>query len=131
MISYHNFLTYIQRIIIKIFRLYRHFCRTYIDNIVIFFTSLKKHLSHLRFVFSIFKKMNIHLLSRKSFLGYFFVQLLNQKIDILKLTTIEEKFIVITNLFFSRTLAQFEKYLEFIEYLRQYIIYYINITKSL
>ena len=103
--NYRNSFIYVQRIINKIFRSYRYFCRAYVDNIVIFSTSLKKHLSHLRFIFSTFEKMNIHLSSRKSFLDYPFVQLLNQKIDVLKLTTAEEKFIVIVNLFFSRTLA--------------------------
>ena len=75
--------------------------------------------------------MNIYLLSRKSFLDYSFVQLLNQKIDVLKLATAEEKLIVIANFFFSKTLAQLEKYLDFIEYLRQYITYYADITKPL
>ena len=116
--GYRNSPAYVQRIINKILRPYRHFCRAYVDDIVIFFTSLKKHLAHFRFVFSTFKKMNIYLSSRKSFLDYPFIQLLNQKIDVLKLTTAEEKFIVIINLFFSRTLAQLKKYLGFIEYLR-------------
>ena len=75
--------------------------------------------------------MNIHLSSRKSFLDYSFVQLLNQKIDALELTTTKEKFIVIINLFFLRILVQLEKYLDLIEYLRQYITYYADIAKSL
>ena len=62
--------------------------------------------------------MNIHLLSRKFFFDYLFIQLLNQKIDVLKLATIEKKLIVIANLFFSKTLAQLEKYLDLIKYLR-------------
>ena len=85
---------------------------------MIFSTFLKKHLTHLRFVFSTFEKINIYLLSQKSFFDYPFVQLLNQKIDVLKLTTAEEKLIIIINLFFSKTLAQLKKYLDFIEYLR-------------
>ena len=85
---------------------------------MIFFTLLKEHLDHLRLIFSTLEKMNIHLSSRKSFLNYPSVQLLNQKIDILKLTTTKEKLIVIANLFFLRTFAQLKKYLDFIEYLR-------------
>ena len=57
----------------KILRLYRHFCRAYINDIMIFFISLKKHLTHLRFIFSTFKKINIYLLSRKSFFDYIFI----------------------------------------------------------
>ena len=61
--SYRNSLIYIQKTINKILRSYRYFCRVYVNNIVIFFTSLKKYLTHLRFIFSIFKKINIHLSS--------------------------------------------------------------------
>ena len=75
--SYRNFSTYVQKMINKTLRFYRYFCRAYINNIVIFFISLKKHLTHLRFIFLIFEKMNIHLLSRKFFFDYFFIQLLN------------------------------------------------------
>ena len=129
--SYRNSSIYVQKMINKILRPYRHFCRIYVDNIVIFFISLEKHLSHLRFIFSTLEKMNIHLSPRKSFLDYSFIQLLNQKIDALRLATTEKKFIVIANLFFPRTLAQLKKYLNLIEYLRQYIAYYVNIIKSL
>ena len=115
--NYRNSFIYVQRIINKIFRSYRYFYYTYINDIVIFFTSLKKHLTYLRFIFSTFKKMNIHVSSRKSFLNYSFVQLLNQKINVLKLTTTKEKFIIIINLFFSKILAQLKKYLDFIKYL--------------
>ena len=75
--------------------------------------------------------MNIYLSSRKSFLNYSSVQLLSQKVDVLKLTTAKKKLIVIANLFFLKTLAQLKKYLNLIKYLRQYITYYANITKSL
>ena len=116
--SYRNSSIYVQRIINKIFRSYRYFCRVYVDNIVIFFMSLKEHLAHLRLVFSTLKKMNIHLSSRKSFLDYPSIQLLSQKIDVLKLITTEKKFVVIANLFFSKTFAQLKKYFDLIEYLR-------------
>ena len=116
--NYRNFSVYVQRIINKILRSYRHFCYIYVDDIVIFFTSLKKHLTHLRLVFSAFEKINIHLSSRKSFLDYSSIQLLNQKIDVLRLATAEKKLAIITNFFFSKTLAQLKKYLDLIEYLR-------------
>ena len=75
--NYRNSSAYVQRMINKILRSYRHFYRAYVDNIVIFSTLLKKHLSHLRLVFSTLKKMNIYLLSRKSFFDYSSVQLLD------------------------------------------------------
>lgn len=115
----------------RILRPYRHFCRAYVDDIVIFSSTLKDHLEHLRLVFSALSKMNIHLSPRKSFLGYPSVQLLGQKVDALGLATAEEKLIVIVNLSFPRTLAQLEKYLGLTGYLRQYIRHYVAIAKSL
>ena len=88
----------------RILRLYRKFCRAYIDDIIIHSTSLDKHLEHLNLVFSALLKMNIHLSLKKSFLGYLSVYLLGQKVDALGLATAEDKLAVITNLAFPKTL---------------------------
>ena len=70
---------------------------------MIFSISLKEYLKYLRFIFSIFIKINIYLLLKKLFLDYFFMQLFDQKVDILKLIIIKDKFIIIINLYFSKT----------------------------
>ena len=57
----------------KILRLYYHFYRAYINNIIIFFISLKKHLIHLRLIVSTFEKINIYLSLRKFFFNYIFI----------------------------------------------------------
>ncbi len=53
--------------------------------------------------------------SKKVFLRYEFVQLLNQKIDFLELSTDEEKLKAIFKLKFSRTLKQLKTYLDLID----------------
>ena len=75
--------------------------------------------------------MNIHLTSIKAFLEYLSVQLLDQYIDVLKLIILENKLIVIRNLEFSRILITLKRYLEIIDYFKQYISYYFAIIKSL
>ena len=129
--GYRNSPAYVQRMIDKILRSFRKFCRAYVDDIVIFSKSISKHIEHLNQVFRALTNMNIHLSPRKSFLGYPSVHLLSQKINTLDLTTAEEKLTAISNLAFPETLSQLEKYLGITEYLRQYIPNYAAITKPL
>ena len=116
--NYRNSSAYVQRMIDRILRSFRYFCRVYIDDIVIFFTSLEKHLKHLNLVFQVLSDMNIHLTSAKAFLEYPSVQLLDQHVDILRLTISENKLTVIRNLEFSRILAALKRYLDMTDYLK-------------
>ena len=75
--------------------------------------------------------MNIYLVFNKIFLEYSSMHLLDQRVDILSLATAEEKLTIIRNLKFSKTLTALNKYLRLIDYLKQYILYYITIAKSL
>ena len=82
-------------------------------------------------MFKALDNMNIHLSPRKLFLGYSSIYLLGQKIDALELAITEEKLAIISQLSFSRSLAQLERYLRIIEYLRQYILNYAAVIKPL
>lgn len=115
----------------RILRPFRHFCRAYVDDIVIFFTSLQEHVKHLGLVFQALSDMNIHLAPVKAFLGYPSVQLLGQHVDALGLAISEEKLAVIRNLEFPSTLAALERYLGMTGYLKQYVPYYSVIVKPL
>ena len=66
-----------QRIIDRIFRLYREFYRAYIDNIVIFLIFLNKHIRHLNLIFKTLDSINIYLLFKKLFLDYLSMYLLD------------------------------------------------------
>ena len=122
--SYRNSSTYVQRQINIILRKYRHFVKTYVDDIIIFFNSLKKHFHHLMQIFALFKKYNIAIKTSKIYLSYFFIVLLNQRVNNFDLFTTKNKLKVIRDLKFSRTLKHLKIYLRKINYLRQYIIYY-------
>ena len=129
--GYRNSPAYVQRMIDRILRPFRHFCRAYVDDIVIFSTSLEEHVKHLTMVFEALSEMNIHLAPTKAFLGYPSVQLLGQHVDALGLATAEDKLAAIRNLEFPKTLAALERYLGMTGYLKQYVPYYSAIVKPL
>ena len=115
----------------RILQLYYVYLCIYVNDIVIYSTTLSKYLCHLQYVFDelIFKK--ICLFSEKFFLNYSLIQLLKQWVEALKLVTVKDKLIVIINLEFSYILIQLKKYLNLIDYLQQYILYYVVIIKFL
>ena len=129
--KYRDSPAYVQRIIDQVLRSFREFCRAYVNDIIIFSTSLKNHLRQLRQIFQALDDVNIHLTSTKVFLELPSVQLLNQHVDTLNLTTSEDKLTVIRNLEFSRTLAALERYLRITDYLKQYVPYYLTIVTPL
>ena len=128
---FKNFSVYVQRKIDAILRVYRVFVRVYVDDIVIFSKTLKKHLIHLREIFQLLNSYNIRFSFKKSFLEYFIVALLKQKIDVFDLIIVANKLVVIINLRFFYTLKNLKKYLDFIEWLRNYIVWYVQKTESL
>ena len=83
---------------------YRDFVRVYTDNIMIFNNSLKKHLNHLNKIFQLFDNYKITFKTKKIYLRYLFIFLIDQKVDSLRLTTFENKLKAIISLFFFKTL---------------------------
>ena len=74
--SYRNSSTYVQRQINIILRKYRHFVKAYVDDIIVFFNSLKKYFRYLMQIFALFKKYNIVIKTSKIYLSYLFIVLL-------------------------------------------------------
>ena len=126
-----NFVSYVQRQMNDILRAYRHFVKTYIDDIVIKSKSLSEHLTHLRIVFKLFVTYNIAIKSIKVFLDYSNVFLLRQRINSLDLVTNKKKFKTVANIKFSSTFQNLKHYFDFIDYIRDHIHYYSIIAKSL
>jgi len=115
----------------RILQQQRLYIKIYINDIVIFFNTLKEHLNHLHNIFNILNKMKICLLLKKFYLAYLSVQLLSQQINALSLATLEDKLIIIFKIKFSLSLSQLKKYLNLTDYLQQYISHYAAIIKSL
>ena len=107
-------------------RIYRVFARVYVNDIVIFNHILKKHISYLHIVFQLLDNYDINLSLKKFFLKYFIVSFLNQKIDAFDLTIAIDKLKIIVNLNFFYTLKNLKIYLKLIDWLRNFIFYYIQ-----
>ena len=107
------------------------FVKTFIDDIIIFFRTRKKHLKHLKTIFERLFSYEITLNLNKIFIKFSSLILLKQIIDALDLITTKEKLAVIVRLVFSQTLKNLKIYLKLIDWLRQYIFYYAQIFESL
>ena len=100
--NFKNSSIYVQKQIDKLLRLYRKYIKTYVDDIIMFFKTKKKHKTHLRIVFFfVLKNNNIFIKFTKTFIEYSFVSLFDQKINFLNLTIVVEKFKTIVKLRFS------------------------------
>ena len=129
--NYKNSSIYVQRQIYRLLRKFRRFARIYVDDIVIYFKIVEKHVQHLRFVFDILRQNNIFIKFNKIFLNCLFVRLFDQKIDSFKLSINEKKLKTITRISFSKFLHQFEIYLNLIDWLRDYVSFYVDVFKTL
>ena len=111
--SYKNSFSYVQRQTDKLLRSYKTFAKIYVNDIIVHFKILRKHLEHLRTLFQMFRTKRISLVVTKSFLAYFSVILLDQRVDSLDMFIIAEKIVVIISLRFSFSLRDFEIFMEF------------------
>ena len=125
--NYRNSSTYVQKQIDKLLRNY-FFVREYVNDIVMFFNSFEKHFRHFNEIFALFKRYNIVIKLFKTYLNYSIIQLFDQKIDNLNMTIVKNKIEIIVVLKFSHILKHFEIYLKKIDYLRNYVTYYVQKT---
>ena len=129
--GFKNSPAYVQRKIDTILRIYKAFAKAYVNDIVVFSHTLKKHVSHLRQVFQLLDSYDIRLSPKKSYLGYPTVALLDQKVDAFGLTIAANKLAAIANLKYPHTLKDLKIYLEFTEWLRNYIAWYAQKSEPL
>lgn len=125
-----NSIAYVQRQIDKILRRLRK-AKAYIDDIVTGAATLPEHLQDLRSLFGLFVEYNITVSPNKAYLGYPDVNLLGRKVNSFGLISPEEKLKAISELRYSTTLGELEHYLGLTGYLRQYVHFYAQISKSL
>ena len=128
---FRNSSSYVQRQIDRVLRSYRDYFRAYIDDIVIFFKTRQKYMTHLRKIFIVLIQNNIVVNSLKTFIEFSSVTLLDQRITSLELSIEVEKMKVIFDLSFSQTLNELNIYLEFTDWFRQYVFNYAAKSESL
>ena len=103
---------YVQRQIDNMLRPHRKYSRAYVDDIIIFSKTLDEHLRHLNFIFGLLNFKEVTLFFKKSFLDYFTVTLLRQKIDVFGLTAAADKITAIKSLDFPYKLADLKLYFD-------------------
>ena len=124
--KFKNNSIYVQRKIDEILRIYHVFAKTYVDDIVVFNRILKKHINYLRQIFQLLNSYDIRFSSKKLFLNYSIVVLFDQKIDVFDFIIVVDKLTTIVNLKFLYTLKNLKKYLNLIDWLRNYITWYVQ-----
>ena len=85
------------------------------NNIIVHFNTLQKHLTYLHTLFEMFRFKRINLTAIKLFLNYLSITLLNQQINNLNIFTIVEKIIAITSLRFFFNLRNLKIFIKFID----------------
>ena len=128
---YKNFSAYVQRQIDRLLKRFRRFARVYVNDIVIFSKTIEKHVVHLRSVFDMLQHNNIFIKFNKIFLNYSSVTLLDQKMNSFDLFINVEKLKTIIKIQFFKTLRLLKIYLNLIDYLREYVFYYVDVFKAL
>jgi hypothetical protein len=128
--KHHNASVYVQREMNNILREYS-WVKTYIDDVIVFNKTLKKHFENLNQFFVLFDKLNITLKTKKTHFEYLSILLLRQKIDNLKLITTKNKLKVIVKLFFLKTFKNLKTYLKMIDWLKDHVAYYASKVESL
>ena len=96
---------YVQKQTNKILKPIREFVKVYINDMIVFLKTLSEYLNHRKRMFTLFRQKRINLNFKKSFLNYFSVILLEQRIDSLNLFTFEKKLIVIMTLRFLKNIT--------------------------
>ena len=129
--NYKNSSAYVQRQINRLLRSYRLFAKAYVNDIVIHSSILQEHFAHLKLIFDMLNDNNIFIKSKKAFINYLIVHLLNQKVDFLELVIVEKKLKTTSRLSFFITLQLLETYLELTSWLRDYVSWYAEVAKSL
>ena len=130
LINFKNSSFYVQRQTDQILRSYRDFSRVYMNDIIVFSKTLKKHIAHLRQIFQLFANKRDNLTFNKSFLNYSFIMLLEQRVDNLDLSTSIEKIITIIFLRFSQSLKNLKHFLDLIDWLRHCINRYAQLIEA-
>ena len=131
MMGYKGSPPYVQRQTDKLLRPYKGFARAYIDDIIAFSRTLLEHLSHLRTLFSLYRKHRISLNPKKTFLGYPSITLLGQRVDSLGMSTSEEKLAAIRSLRFPTSLRDLETFLGLTGWLRSSVERYAQRAQPL
>lgn len=131
LMGFRNSPAYVQRYMDRLFRSHSHYCRAFIDDIIIFSNTYDDHVKHLNTIFGLFQERNIAMSPKKSFIGYPSVELLGFRVDSLGMSTTAERVQAFKQLAFPNTLKALEQYLGASGFLRNLLPYYAQLAEPL
>ena len=129
--NYKKSSSYSQWMMNWILHLYKNFVKFYINDLIIFLKILNDHKQHLDTIWFLFNEIEISLNRVKTYLDYSFIILLKQQVDRFNMTISEKWIAVIQKIKFLKNLKDLEIYLDFTEWLWQYIFYYAQLIEFL
>ncbi len=130
--SLNNIFEFFQHRMKKVLKKYLwKFVLVYIDDIIIFFSTLEDHLKHLNEILILLKKSNVILFFFKSHFDYSSIKALRHHVNRLNINIMKKKIKIIKNLRFFVTLKNLKKELNFFDYYRNFVSWYSFIEKSL
>ena len=103
--------------------------RIYIDDVITKAKSLTKHFFNFKSLFQLFVKHNISISSIKIFFDYLNVNLFKRCVNLLKKFIIKNKFKIIKIIKYSTILKDLEHYFDLINYFRNSVYYYAQLTQ--
>jgi len=107
------------------------FILVYIDDIVVYSSSFKNHLSHLDSILKAISKANITLSPPKCHIGYQSLILLGQRVSRLGISTHQEKIDAVDSMKPPTKVKELQMFLGFVNYFANYIPFFTWITKPL
>jgi hypothetical protein len=103
----------------------------YIDNFIIFFSSLEKHQKHLDIVFYYLDILYFLLNSKKCYIRYLLVTILGQKVNAFSIATIDKRIAAIRYIEFPANTSLLEIYIGAVGYIRDKILYFTQLLALL
>ena len=91
------------------------------NDIIVFSSDTKKHLTHLNEILNLLKKSEIILVLKKCHCAYLSIKTLNHYVFKLKMSILEKKIKTIKKLKFSKTLHELKTAIEFFDYYRKFV----------
>ena len=130
--SLANTLNFFQHQMKKLLNLYLwKLVLIYVDDVIIYFSSLKQHIHHINRVFFFLKNSDVTFSLIKCHFAYSNIKVLNYYVSRLNFNTTKEKIVTIKNIIFSKNLRDLKVNLKFFDYYRFFVDYYAAIAKFL
>ena len=130
--KFDNTSDFFQNRIKKMFKTYLWtFVLIYMNDIIVYFKNKNQHLTHLKKILNLFEKLNVILTLKKCHFAYLSIKVLKHHVLKFKFSILKKKTKIIRKFQFFKNLKKLNHELEFFNYYRKFVEWYIWMKKSL